>query len=449
MGTKNAQRRPAGRLDVHLHGVLAGTLERDAGARLRFAYGEDWVAAARAPLSLSLPVRAEPYEHEECAPYFVGLLPEGGARKALARALGIPARDPFGLLAALAGECAGAVSLAPAAGPGADGDRGPPRWLGEAELGALLAGVPGRPFAVALGEAEGAPCLRLTLAGAQNKVGVVTEGERIGIGHGEPPTTDVLKAPIPRERGSIANEALCMGLAALIGLDVAAASARTADSREYLLVRRYDRDPRSPDRRLHQEDLCQALGLLPNVKYEKEGGPTVADCAALIRRHGAEPARDLARFLDALLFNLAIGNHDGHTKNFSLLLDGPDGVRMSPRYDLISTVVYLETDRRLAMRYGGEYEPLRLRGANLDRLAVDLSLDPGLVRRRTGEMSEAIDASLDPARNSAPPHFQDHPILDDVTAVIAERTATMARSAAEPPEPACPAASPIARRRHW
>jgi HipA-like protein len=43
-------------LDVYMHGVIAGILERRSQARLRFTYGEDWVAGEQPPLSLSLPV---------------------------------------------------------------------------------------------------------------------------------------------------------------------------------------------------------------------------------------------------------------------------------------------------------------------------------------------------------------------------------------------------------
>lgn len=65
-------------LDVYLHGAIAGTLERRSRARLRFTYAGEWVAGEGAPLSLSLPVRSEPFEHDECAPFFEGLLPRGG-----------------------------------------------------------------------------------------------------------------------------------------------------------------------------------------------------------------------------------------------------------------------------------------------------------------------------------------------------------------------------------
>lgn len=423
------------RLDVYLHGGVAGALERRSQARLRFTYREEWVAAERQPLSLSLPVRREPYEHEECAPFFEGLLPEGDFLKAIARTLQVSASNPFQLLTELGGECAGAISMAPAEGPEPGRDPRSPRWLSAEELGGLLADLPRRPLIAAIDEVEDGGGFRLSLAGAQDKIGVLVERDQIGLSHGKPPTTALLKAPIPHVEESVANEAFCMQLAACVDLDAAAAVPSVADSHEYLLVHRYDRSRESPDGRVHQEDFCQALGLVPAVKYEKEGGPAVADCAELIRRHCSAPARDITMFLDALLFNFAIANYDAHAKNYSLLLDGPGSIRLAPFYDLISTVVFQGTDRKLAMRYGGENRPAYLRGRHLDRLAKDLGVKPALVRRRAADMRERLKAAVEEARLLLPPEFQDRPIVERVAAVVAEWGETLARRATETGEP--------------
>lgn len=421
---------PVNGLDVYMHGVRAGILERRSQARLRFSYDDDWVAEERPPLSLSLPVRSEPYDHEECAPFFEGLLPEGDFLKAIARTLHVSATNPFQLLTELGGECAGAISVAPVGGPEPGRDPRPPRRLSEEELGALLSALPKRPLIALIDEIEDGG-FRLSLAGAQDKVGVLVEGGEIALSYGKPPTTEILKAPIPYVAESVANEAFCMSLAAHVDLEVAPASPRVADSQEYLLVHRYDRSREIADGRIHQEDFCQALGLVPGVKYEKEGGPTVADCAELIRRHFSAPARDITAFLDALLFNFAIANHDAHSKNYSLLLDGPGSIRLAPLYDLISTVVFSRSDRKLAMRYGGENRPEYLRGRHLDRLANDLGVKPALVRRRAIAMRERTEAAVEEARRSLPTEFQDRPILDKMIEVISERGDSLTKRAGE------------------
>lgn len=419
-------------LDVYLHGKRAGTLERRSQARLRFAYAGDWVEAGGAPLSLSLPVRTEPYDHDECAPFFEGLLPEGDFLKAIARTLHVSARNPFQLLSAIGGECAGAVSVGPADGNPPGSIRTPPRWLSEQQLGELLAQLPRRPLLAAIEETEEGDGIRISLAGAQDKIGVIVQGGRIGLTRGDPPTTDILKAPIPGVDDPIANEAFCLHLAGRAGLDVAVAEPHLAASHEYLLVDRYDRDGGAPDGRIHQEDLCQALGMVPAVKYESEGGPRIADCADLIRRVCSAPARDVIAFLDALLFNFLIANNDAHSKNYSLLLDGAGSIRLAPLYDLISTAVFPGTDRKLAMKYGGENRPDYLRRRHLERLAEDLGVKSALVRRRGEAMIERVEAAFTDARRSLPESFQDRAILNEIATILDARGGRLRQAISEP-----------------
>ncbi len=417
-------------LDVYLHGQRAGRLERKSQARLSFAYADKWIEKKSAPISLSLPLREGVYGHDECAPFFEGLLPEGDFLKAISRTLHVSARNSFQLLAELGGECAGAISVGPIGGPVPGQAEHPPRWLSESDLAELLTDLPDRPLLGSIDEEDG---VRISLAGAQDKVGVLFDGERIGLSQGYPPSTHIVKAPIPGVNDPIANEAFCMELAAIADLDAARAEPRTADGHEYLLVQRYDRDKGAePDGRLHQEDLCQALGLVPAVKYENEGGPNVADCAQLIHRHSAAPARDIIAFLDALVFNFLIGNNDAHSKNYSLLLDGPGAIRIAPLYDLLSIAVIDGASRRLAMKYGGEKRPGYLRRRHLHRLAGELEVRPSLVERRALEMIDRIHASIDEARRALPAEFQDRSILEQITRVIADRSLRLRKAPSEP-----------------
>lgn len=405
-------------LDVYLHAERVGTLERHSQAKLRFTYAPEWVPTGR-PLSLSLPLRVEPFSDQECAPFFAGLLPEGEFLKAIARAFHVSAENPFALLTEIGGECAGAVSLAPAGAAPPGTTSPPPRWLSKGELAELLASLPQRPLLVAIDEDDG---IRLSLAGTNDKLGVAFDGSRVGLSRGMPPSTHILKTPIAPAPEAIANEAFCMALAALAGLDAARAQPHQLQRHEYLLVERYDRDSEAqPDGRIHQEDLCQALGFVPGLKYESEGGPNVAGCVGLLRAVSSAPARDLIAFLDALLFNLLIGNHDAHSKNYSLLLEGAGSARLAPLYDLISTSVYDGTSRKLAMKYGGEYRPGDLRGRHLDRLAADLQVKPSLLRQRGKRMIERACEAAEPARMALPGEFAQREVLDKVIALISER----------------------------
>lgn len=278
--------------------------------------------------------------------------------------------------------------------------------------------------------------IRISLAGAHDKTGVLYRRKgagEIGLTAGRPPSSHILKLPIARVDEPIANEAYCMHLASAAGLDVADATPWQVGDHEFLLVRRYDRHGEAADGRVHQEDFCQALRIGPEEKYEGEGGPDVAACARLIRDFCSVPAIDLAEFLDALLFNFLVGNHDAHGKNYSLLLEGPRAIRLAPLYDLLSTAVIADTRKKLAMRFGGENRPNYLRRRHLDRLADDLGIRGRFLDQAIDQMIGRIRASKEAARGSLPEQFQDRPIIDRIDAVIEERAERLLKARDESP----------------
>ena len=94
-------------------------------------------------------------------------------------------------------------------------------------------------------------------------------------------------------------------------------------------------------RRLHQEDFCQALGIVPERKYESGGGSYLARMAQLIRGYSTRPIDDLQQLWSATVFNFVIGNFDAHLKNFALMRDASwSTLRLAPLYDLVSTACY-------------------------------------------------------------------------------------------------------------
>jgi len=421
-------------LDVYLHADRVGVLERLAGAELRFTYEPSWVARRGTPLSLSLPLQVEPFDDRECRPFFAGLLPEGDFLKAVARAFQVSAENSFSVLAEIGGECAGAVSLvAPGEEPAILAGH-PPRWLTEPELEELLVELPSRPLLTGPNEEDEG--VRLSLAGTQDKLPVLARDMQLGITWGSPPSTHIIKKPIANVAEMVANEAYCMALAHEAELEVARAIPLRAGDQEVLVVRRYDRTNREQEgegHRIHQEDFCQALRFLPAQKYEAEGGPGVAVCAELVQAWSAAPGADQLKFLDALLFNLLIGNADAHAKNYSLLLESSGSPRLAPLYDLLSTRVYgRRFGRKMAMKYGGEYRPERIRGRHLDRMAIDLGVAPRRVRLRALDLSERVTNSTGGARGHLPGRSQEGPVIDGIIAIVEEMADVLRSAAAEP-----------------
>ena len=385
-------------LDVYLHSEFVGHLIQDNGGQMIFQYAESWLDRPGAsPLSQSLPLRKERFSRNECRGYFGGILPEESKREIIARNLGISARNDYAMLEQIGGECAGAVTFVPTGEPLPESDYRY-RTLSSEELAAVLRELPKRPL---LAGEEG---IRLSLAGAQDKVAVRVDGGEISLPLGGAPSTHILKPGGDRFEGVVANEALCMKLAAAIGIPTAKVEARTVEGMEYLLVERYDRiyraDPGQEPvlERLHQEDFCQALGIVSEMKYQKEGGPSLKQCFALLREVSSTPVIDLSRLLDAVIFNYLVGNNDAHGKNFSLLYRGIGTddmqVSLSPLYDSLSTVYYPEISRTMAMKLGGQYSSEKVMPPNFEQFAEEAGLAKPMVRRRVLEVVEKILSAL-------------------------------------------------------
>jgi serine/threonine-protein kinase HipA len=406
-------------LVVYLCGSPAGRLIRKANGNLQFRYCEAYQGPA---VSQALPVRPGAYPHELCRAVFGGLLVEGEAREVIARNLGVSLGNDYALLEALGGDCAGAITILE---PGEELPSVPrARSLDAEQLDALLRELPQRPLA-----ADPAEGTRLSLAGAQPKLPVILEREEYSLPlNAAAATTHILKPEPARFAGLVDNEAFCMELAHAVGLPVAQVHKRASShGLAYLLVERYDRDPTSdPIRRLHQEDFCQALGRQPERKYQADGGPTVADAVSLLRACSAKPAQDLPVLWRALVFNWLIGNCDAHAKNFSLLYD----IRvptLAPLYDLVSTTVYPELTRRLAMSLG-EASQIEQVGAHTWRgLAHQVSYSERFAVRETDNLVRHVCAEAD--RLAGSPQHQ-----SDIVARIADGIRVRAASVVVPTE---------------
>ncbi len=420
-------------LEVWLLGAHVGTLSQVEG-RLGFAYAP----GATTPLSQSLPIRPEPFDDRAARPFFAGLLPEGGKRKQIARTLQISTQNDYALLDSLGGECAGAVTLLDAGQwpPPPDAPR-EVRWLDHAQLLQVLDEMPLRPMRA------GEDGLRLSLAGAQDKLPVVwdTDGLRIGLPLNGSPSSHILKPPIAGVDGSVFNEAFCMALAGALKLDVAGtqiqAIADGQQQRHYLLVKRYDRQAdlaNLPTQRLHQEDFCQALGTVSEHKYQNEGGPGLAQAFALVRSATRPSALHTLKLLDFVVFNALIGNHDAHGKNFSLLYT-PAGAVLTPLYDALCTAIYPTLTEKMAMKIGSKYKFSEVMARHWEQFAVDAALSPAQVKKRILDIARRLPDLAHATLAAFQGQGHHHPVIDQIVALIDQRCAlTIRRLMAQPTE---------------
>lgn len=368
-------------LPVYYEKDLVGHVTRER-VGLSFTYTPSWLkAAGRFAISLTMPLQPEPYAPEIATPWFANLLPEDRQLERIGRLLGRHRGDVYGLLEDIGRDTAGALSIG---GP-EPVDRAEYRELDETALADVLRRLPERPL---LAGEEG---ITMSLAGAQAKLAVAVFHGRVYLPLRGAASTHILKPASERLYATVENELLCMRLAERVGLRVGGTTMGVAGARRYLLVQRYDRRMGKSARvaRLHQEDLCQALGIYPTAKYEAGGGPGLADIFQTVDRYVVRPAGDRLALLDQVIFAVCIGDTDRHGKNYSLLLSHGEP-RLAPGYDYLTPLAYAGITRNLAMKLGGSKRAPYLERRHWERFAKEVRLAPAATVRRVEDLAASI-----------------------------------------------------------
>ncbi|MGH9090326.1 MAG: type II toxin-antitoxin system HipA family toxin [Acidimicrobiales bacterium] len=418
------------RLVVLLEGEVAGTLDMNRAGRLRFSYEEDRPAGAT-PLSLSMPVAVRDHEHRSVSPFVEGLLPDSD--RVLDRwrqEFEIRSRHPFPLLAAVGEDVAGAVQFVRSERFEAARSEGEVEWLTDRDVGEWLRGLQADPTRWHYGPVGG----QFSLTGAQSKIALVRDGARWGRPSGSVPTTHILKPAIPGFPDHDVNEHVCLATARALGIPAASSAIARVHGLRTLVVERYDRvQVAGRGRRVHQEDMCQALGVPPERKYQAAGGPGVKRIAHLLweAEGPAEARRSVLALVDQVAFHWLVGGTDAHAKNFSLLLAGR-AVRLAPLYDVASALVYEDPELRhatleMAMAIGGERRLTAVDARCWARLAGDVGLPPGEVQARVAGLADRMPGALDGVCSDA----QGGPTPSDMVGrmhdVLSERAARVGR----------------------
>jgi serine/threonine-protein kinase HipA len=410
-------------LEVWLFAEHVGTLALVEG-RINFWYADRWLKQPNAiALSCSLPLQTEPFDDHKTRPFFAGLLPEGQMRRLIAQHFQVSDQNDFALLDHIGGECAGAVTFLETGQTlrtPVEGDE--VQWLSDEEVIAMLDELPRRPMLA------GKDGLRLSLAGAQDKLPVVMNDDRIGLPRNGTPSSHILKPPIHAVQDSVTNEGFCLALAEAMRLKPARSRIHAVRDRQFLLVERYDRTIDADGRlqRLHQEDFCQALGVVPEMKYQNEGGPDLAQCFELIRRVTRPSAPQVLRLLDYVIFNALIGNHDAHAKNFSMLY--ADKVRvLAPLYDTLSTAVYTSLTPTMAMKLGSKYKFSEVQARHWDQFAQEAGLSVAQARKRILELAKQLPLTARKLQSTPDSGFSSHPLVEQIIILIEQRAALTIR----------------------
>lgn len=468
-------------LIVLLAGAKIGIVRRDRGNRLTFVYDEKWRNLRDAlPLSLSMPLAAAEHGHTPIEAFIWGLLPDNELiLDRWARRFHVSARNPFALIANVGEDCAGAVQFArpDRLDTVTTTESSAVDWIDEGAVAERLRQLKADHSAW---RAQG-DIGQFSLAGAQPKIALLYENGRWGIPSGRTPTTHIIKPQIGDFDGHAVNEHICLGLARELGLPATGSELRRFDDEWAIVVERYDRAytsglaaaesarsaakaaeaaawAASPDDtdavrnsaraaseavaaaarasglsalaetqpilRLHQEDMCQALGLPPTAKYQNDRGPSPERICRLLADHSSRPHEDIRTFVDALAFNWLIARTDGHAKNTSILHGGGGRVRLAPLYDLASVLPYPEFDvkaAKLAMKIGGQYRLRDIGPRQWRAFAEGINLDANATIDRVAELASRLPEATVSVRDRIEGQGWTHPMIDRLAKALTDR----------------------------
>lgn len=413
-------------LAVLMNGRLVGHARRT-GSRLAFVYDDGWrLHGPVIPLSLSMPLTGREYGHDVINNWLWGLLPENERTlQRIASREEVSANNAFALLWVLGEDCPGAVQFVEPDRVSDLAQSSGITWLDEAEIGRRLAQIR-QDYSAGRISGEG----QFSLAGAQPKTAFCLVDGRWGIPSGRVPTTHIFKPPITDLDGHAENEVFCLKLADKAGFPAARAEVRDFAGEQAIVIERYDRATMSDGNliRIHQEDLCQSMGLHPAGKYEKDGGPGIKRVMEALRTGSTAPDIDRRRFMEATAFNFLIGGTDAHAKNYSVLF-GPKRVRLAPLYDVASYLPYADrwADVRMPMKVGRYYRYADVQRRHWEQMATDCRFPADeAVEIVAGLIGRLPDAASDVATVLRGSGF-DHPVLGKLTDLIARHCTAVAK----------------------
>lgn len=388
----------ADELAVWLYGDHVATASREPNSRLRLRYTPTALAKYELGtplLSIGLPLTDVAYANAKTRSFLDGLLPEEDHRRAIAEQLNLNSNDTFGLIRALGLDCAGAIVVQPAEDP-------VPRPattltalpLTDGEIAERVANLRNAPLGVS-------DRVRISLAGVQEKL-LLT---RMPDGRwGEPidgtPSTHILKPETRDFPETVENEAFCMRVARNLGLRAATVETVEYGGRKLIVVERYDRvvNGKGDVERVHQEDFCQVFSLPPKAKYQDRGGPSLRQVAAVLQEFARPDA--LSRLLQATYLNVLVANGDAHGKNISMLHHRDGSIELTPLYDVVSTLYYVDSD--LAMYVDDVRKTAKVTRERLVREAVSWGMREESAQLIVSELSERAPDAIAAAIQATP-----------------------------------------------
>ena len=425
-------------LVVLINDQMVGLVVQGGSGRFSFRYADAWLSTPSAiPLSLSMPLAKPEHGDDAVRPYMWGLLPDSEATLAAwGTRFGVSPRNPFALLCHVGEDLQGAVQMVlPDLLPSMQKQEGT-TYLSRTTLAQRFADLLRQPGSTQFNPGGG----QFSLAGAQPKKALCLVKGRWYEPRGRTPSTHILKPQIPNMPGQVENEAFCLRLAPLLGLPAPHIWIERFGDLPVVVIERYDRvrvagsrvlalDQAGGEvRRVHQEDCCQALKVMPQVKYQNEGGPGITAIMTLLSG-SAKPTEDRDRFMRAQAFNYCIGGSDAHGKNYGLLLAAKGRFRLAPLYDVISILPYLQSrkDARLAMSIDRHYRFDKIQPRHWEAQARAASYRPERMLAHVRDVLARLDDEAAALAKNFKSDRMGSPELDALVRLLAERCDALRR----------------------
>jgi len=409
-------------LGVWMNGIHVGDLTKSTSGALKFAYTTEWITTDGArPISLSMLLQHRAYSGEKVYNYFDNLLPDNRQiRDRIQARFKASTSHPLDLLSAIGMDCVGAVQIVPNEFKPQDVRRIEGQRLSDVQIAQLLKNYRTAPLGMA---EEGDDEFRISIAGAQEKTALLWKDNAWHRPMGTTPTTHIFKLPIGQIEHSgmdlsesCENEWLCLKITAAFELPVCDAQVATFDGAKALVVERFDR--RHGDgwiMRLPQEDMCQALGVSPNIKYESDGGPGIEAIMRFLLQ-SREARHDRALFLKSQILFWLLAAIDGHAKNFSVFIEPEGRFRMTPLYDIMSAHPLLANKQlqlkkiKMAMAVSGKnrhYHWHTIQPRHFLSTAKQVGFNEKTARNLVVEMMDRVEDVITRVEAQIPDNFPD------------------------------------------
>jgi serine/threonine-protein kinase HipA len=389
-------------LRLTLHDRLIGYLVGTQGGRNVLSFAEEFKQDINRP-TFSLithpafphaeKLMAEPWvRNQRLHPTLSNLLPEGSLRELIAQGLKVHVDNEFHILSYLGADLPGALIAQP---------------MEPEEVPDSVLRTHGKATAVKFNNVSAQN--KFSLAGVQMKFSMKEKDGRYNMSKGNVLGDWIVKTPSTKHKDVPLNEYSAMTLAALVGVDMPEIKLvdlnkldnlpqiNLPDEKLAVAIKRFDRDD---DVRIHMEDFAQVLVKYPHEKYSSANYEQIS---RIIYRFSGDGLADAQQFARRLLVNILLANGDAHLKNWSLLYSDQITPRLSPAYDIVTTSVYIDNERQLALKLGKSKEWYKISLANFQSWAEHAEIPWRAIKPHLQDVMEK-------ARNLWPQVIEDLPM---------------------------------------